>query len=172
MADPIMEVPSWDDYFMNLVYVIASRSKDRRTHMGAVIVNHSHKVVSLGYNGFPKGLNDEIPERQLSPEKHFWFEHAERNAILNSSESLEGYTMYTNAIPCTDQGCARAIIQAGLSEVVVDAEWPTNDLLLERNRRTVEMFKEVRPEIKLRFHRIGQVICPVRFNDGIVSDLT
>jgi len=119
-----MQVPSWVDYFMTMVYLVAMRSKDERTHVGAVVVGPDHEIRSTGYNSFPRNLNDKLPERQVSPGKYMWFEHAERNAIYNAARvgvSLKGCIMYTNGLPCAD--CARAIIQAGIKRVVVDSEW-------------------------------------------------
>ena len=111
----------WDDYFMTMVYLVAMRSKDESTHVGAVIVGPNKEIRSTGYNSFPMGINDDVPERQERPEKYFWFSHAERNAVYLAARvgiPVEGCTMYTNGIPCTD--CAFAVIQAGITEVVVD----------------------------------------------------
>jgi dCMP deaminase len=112
---------NWDDLFMAMVYLVAMKSKDERTHIGAVVVDKEHIVRSMGYNGLPRHCNDDVLERQKAPEKYYWFEHAERNAIYNARTNLSGCTMYTNGIPCAD--CARAVIQAGIKEVVVDENW-------------------------------------------------
>jgi len=69
------------------------RSKDKSTHVGAVVVDDLNIVRSMGYNSFVRGINDDVPERQERPEKYFWFEHAERNAIYNSQLSLRGCRM-------------------------------------------------------------------------------
>jgi len=111
---------SWDEYYMSLVYLTAAKSEDEHTHIGAVIVGPDHEIRSTGYNGMPRGIKNK-PERQERPEKYFWFEHAERNAIYNAvrvGTPLKGCTIYINAMPCTD--CARAIIQSGITKVVVD----------------------------------------------------
>jgi dCMP deaminase len=104
-----------------MVYLIAMKSKDESTHIGAVVVDDEHIVRSMGYNGLPRYLNDDLEERQKRPEKYYWFEHAERNAVYNARTNLQGCTMYTNGIPCAD--CARAVIQSGIREVVVDENW-------------------------------------------------
>ena len=79
------------------------------------------KIVSTGYNSFPRGIDDNVAERQERPEKYFWFEHAERNAIYNAARigvSTKGCTMFlTCDIPCAD--CARGIINAGIIKVYV-----------------------------------------------------
>jgi len=136
---------SWDDYFMSMVYLVAMKSKDIRSHIGAVIVGPDKEIKSTGYNSFVRGLNDDVPERQEKPEKYFWFEHAERNAIYNATligASLKGCKMYTNGIPCMD--CARGVVQSGIEEVVVDKKWDDGNRGddLEHSKRALQMFKE------------------------------
>jgi dCMP deaminase len=166
---PLIVVPSWDDYFMTLVYHVASRSKDQRTHMGAIIVGPDNILISTGYNSFPRHINDDNPERQKKGEKQFWMLHAEENAILNSERaSLKGCVLYVNAIPCIER-CAQPIVQKGIKEVVVDSKWPTNTLeWAERNRRTLEMFLEA--GVHLRYLDTHYV--PIAgFNDGVAFPL-
>lgn len=117
--------PSWDELFMRHVYLIASKSKDPRTRIGAVLVRDRH-VISEGYNGLPIGVCDHIQERVERPEKYFWFEHAERNSIFVCSRfgiATKNSVIYTQGIPCAD--CTRAVIQAGILEVVVHKQWQT-----------------------------------------------
>lgn len=160
-------VHTWDDYFMTMVYFVASRSKDKRTHIGAVVVGPRKEVRSTGYNGFVRGLNDDVPERHEKEEKQHWFEHAERNAIYNAGRSLEGCTIYTQGVPCMD--CARAIVQSGIVEVVVDKNWPTNSKEeIERNKRTREMLGEVR--VGLREYEPNYIKIE-EFNDGVSMPL-
>ena len=84
-----------------------------------VIVGEDNEVLSTGYNSFPRGLDDSKQERQERPEKYFWFEHAERNAIYNAARigvSLKNSTIYlTSGIPCMD--CARGIVNSGIKVV-------------------------------------------------------
>ena len=136
-------IPRWDDYFMTLVYVVASRSKDKRTHMGAVIVGPGNMIISTGYNSFPRHIDDNNPKRQEKEEKKYWMIHAEENAILSTERRLlEDCVLYTNAIPCIEK-CAPLIVQKQIKRVVVDKKWPTNTPeWAERNRRTLEMFAE------------------------------
>lgn len=143
---------SWDDMFMSMVYLVASRSKDESTHIGAVIVGPDNEVRSVGYNSFVRGINDCLPERQERPEKYMWFEHAERNSIYNAALvgiSTKGCVMYTNGIPCMD--CARAVVQAGIKEVVVDKQWNDNnhDMWLEHAKRSEKMFEEAGVSLRL-----------------------
>lgn len=112
---------SWDEYFMGIALLSAQRSKDSNTQVGACIVNHENKILSLGYNGMPTGCCDEeMPwEREGSPldTKYMYVCHAELNAILNrSSGSLDGAKLYVTLFPCNE--CAKAIIQSGIREVV------------------------------------------------------
>lgn len=112
---------SWDEYFMGIALLSAQRSKDSNTQVGACIVNHENKILSLGYNGMPTGCCDEeMPwEREGNPldTKYMYVCHAELNAILNrSSGSLEGAKLYVTLFPCNE--CAKAIIQSGIREVV------------------------------------------------------
>ena len=68
-----MENIEWDDYFMTMVYLVAMKSKDESTHIGAVIVGPDKEVRSVGYNGYPRNMNDDNFERQKRPEKYFFF---------------------------------------------------------------------------------------------------
>lgn len=116
-------VPSWDSYFLDVCDAISRRSKDPNTKLGAVIVGPAHEIRSTGYNSFPRGIRDDVPERFERPEKYLWIEHAERNAICNAARAgtaTEGCTIYVEIMPCMD--CARAIVQAGIQEVVISAE--------------------------------------------------
>lgn len=158
--------PSWDDYFMTMVYLVAMRSSDESTHIGAVIVGPDNEIRSVGYNGFPRGLQDDVPERQQRPEKYFWFEHGERNAIFNATlmgVSLKGCKMYTNGIPCMD--CARAIVQAGIKEIIVDENWDKENLekWKEHAKRSMKMFAEV--GVRVRFYS-GKFCQIYKFRQG------
>lgn len=116
-------IPGWDRYYLEICKVVASRSKDPNTHVGCVIVGPAHEIRSTGYNSFPRGIRDDVPERLARPAKYLWIEHAERNAICNAARAgtpLEGCTIYVEIMPCMD--CGRAIVQAGIVEVVVSGE--------------------------------------------------
>jgi dCMP deaminase len=99
---------------------VAGWSKDRSTKVGAVIVDEKDSTISEGYNGFPRGVNDNIDVRHERPQKYQWTEHAERNAIYNAARRLlEGTTLVLNYSPCPCTDCTRAIIQSGIKQVVV-----------------------------------------------------
>ena len=113
---------SWETYFMGIAHLSALRSKDPYTQVGAVIVDQEHKVVSIGYNGFPKGCSDdEYPwenEGSSLETKYVYVVHAELNAILNSPRSVKGCSIYVSLFPCHE--CAKAIIQSGNQEIVYE----------------------------------------------------
>lgn len=114
----------WDSYFMSMAYLAATQSRDISTHIGAVIVSPEKRIVSVGYNSFPSGIDDTIPERQERPLKYSFMAHAERNAIYSAANlgvSVRGCVMVTPGFPCSD--CAIAIIQAGIKEVVLHTPW-------------------------------------------------
>ena len=158
-----MENIDWDTLYMNMAYLVSMKSKDISTHVGAVIVGPKNEVRSLGFNGMPIGVDDDISERQNTPEKYYWMEHAERNSILLSKFPVDGCRMYTNGVPCTD--CGRAIIQSGIKEVIVDKYWDDNnlDIWKDHAKRTVVMFKE--SGVKLRFWE-GNILRIHRFRRG------
>jgi dCMP deaminase len=109
----------WDERFMAVARDVASWSKDRSTKVGCVVVSPLRDIKATGYNGFPRGIDDQVEERHERPAKYQWTEHAERNAIYAAARlgtSLDGCTMYVPWFPCVD--CARAIIQAGIAELV------------------------------------------------------
>jgi len=109
----------WVEYFRNLAHNVKLKSKDINTQIGAVIVGKDKEIVSTGYNSFPRGIDDTKKQRQERPEKYYWFEHAERNAIYNAARigvSTKGTTMYLSCgVPCSD--CARGIINAGIVRI-------------------------------------------------------
>lgn len=110
---------SWDEYFMGVALLAAKRSKDPNTQVGACIVDRNNVILTTGYNGFPQGCSDdEFPwDREGEVTKYPFVVHAELNAILNASgKSLRGSRLYVALFPCNE--CAKAIIQAGVSEVV------------------------------------------------------
>ena len=118
---------NWEEYFMGLALLAATRSKDPNNQVGACIVDEETKeILSLGYNGLPKGMNDDTFDWTSSGEitgdemniKDNYVIHAEVNAILNSPSrnNLKGKTLYVTWSPC--HRCACEIAQAGIKKVV------------------------------------------------------
>jgi dCMP deaminase len=119
----------WIDFFLGIAESVKLKSKDQSTQIGAVIVGDDNQILSTGYNSFPRGLDDNRPERQERPLKYKYFEHAERNAIYNAAKvgtPIDGSTIYlTSGPPCTD--CARAIINSGIKHVYCKDECTTTN---------------------------------------------
>ena len=128
------EYLSWDEYFMGVASLSAMRSKDPSTQVGACIVNADKRIISMGYIGMPRQCSDdEFPwDREGNPldSKYLFVCHAELNAIINSAGgSVRGCTVYTTLFPCNE--CAKAIIQAGITEVVyMSDKYATTDSTL------------------------------------------
>lgn len=112
---------SWDEYFMGIAFLSSLRSKDPSTQVGACIVDNNNKVVSIGYNGMPRGVDDnKIPwgHGEGLDSKYLYVCHAEFNAILNTrnGSALSGCKIYVTLFPCNE--CAKAIVQVGIKEVI------------------------------------------------------
>ena len=125
MSDKRTDYISWDEYFMAVAKLAGMRSKDPNTQVGACIVSSDNKILSMGYNGFPKGCSDdEFPwarEGDTLDTKYVYTVHSELNAILNyRGASLEGAKIYVSLFPCNE--CAKAIIQSGIKTVIYDCD--------------------------------------------------
>ena len=115
---------SWDEYFTGIAMLSGMRSKDPSTQVGACIVDSNNRILSMGYNGFPNGCSDDLfPWAREGSEletKYPFVAHSELNAILNyRGGNLEGSKLYVTLFPCNE--CAKAIIQAGIKEVIYDS---------------------------------------------------
>ena len=111
---------SWDEYFMGVAKLASLRSKDPTSQVGACIVDENNTILSMGYNGFPRGCSDDdfpwAREGETLETKYAYVTHSELNAILNyRGGSLEGSKIYVTLFPCNE--CAKAIIQAGIKTV-------------------------------------------------------
>ena len=141
-----INIMNWTEYFLNIAEQVKLKSKDLSTQIGAVIVGIDNEVLSTGYNSFPRGLDDSLPERQERPEKYFWFEHAERNAIYNAARvgiPLKGSSIYlTSGLPCMD--CARGIVNSGIKIVYCKQICTTKnkDKWDESQRKSLELLRE------------------------------
>ncbi len=114
---------SWDEFFMGIAKLAAMRSKDPNTQVGACIVGSDNRILSIGYNGTPNGIEDDnFPwDREGDPlqTKYLYVCHGEMNAILNyrgSRKELENAKIYVDLFPCNE--CAKLIIQSGIKEVI------------------------------------------------------
>ena len=107
--------PTWNDMFMQIAEVVAKRSKDPHTKVGAVIVKDNH-ILGVGYNAEPRGFSYDFDWH--SKEKYDYVIHAELNAIANSTyfgNSIAGSTIYLTLSPCSE--CMKLLIQYGISTV-------------------------------------------------------
>ena len=128
MGDKRTDYISWDEYFMGVAKLSGMRSKDPNTQVGCCIVSQDNKIMSMGYNGFPKGCSDdEFPwgrEQEADDPystKYLYVTHSELNAVLNyRGGSLEGAKLYVSLFPCNE--CAKAIIQAGIKTIDYDCD--------------------------------------------------
>ena len=105
---------------MGIALLSAKRSKDPNTQVGACIVSKDNRILSMGYNGAPRGLDDDLMnwsrEGEFLETKYAYVCHGELNAILNYRGNLEGAKIYVGLFPCNE--CAKAIIQSGIKEVI------------------------------------------------------
>lgn len=137
---PSDQVLTWDEYFMGLAHLSALRSKDPHTQVGAAIVDENHRVVSVGYNGFPKGCSDDVfpwdRDGDSLNSKYLYVVHAELNAILNAPRSLQGCTLYVSLFPCNE--CAKSIIQSGIKRIVYESDKYADTEAMKASRRMLE----------------------------------
>jgi dCMP deaminase len=142
----------WKEYFINIAEQVKEKSKDIKTQIGCVIVGEDKEILSTGYNSFPRGLNDNKVSRQERPEKYYWFEHAERNAIYNAARigvSLKKSTAYlTSGLPCMD--CARGLVQSGVIKIVCKEHCTTKNLSKwkENQERSIALLHECGVEVE------------------------
>lgn len=126
----------WDSRFMELADTVAGWSKDTGHKCGAVIIREdTMDIIAIGYNGLPRGMDDSVSRYTDKPEKYFFTEHAERNAIYNAARKgslTNDYTMYVSWFPCAD--CARAIVQAGIKRIVCRQPVSSNPIWVESFR--------------------------------------
>jgi len=146
--------PDWDSYFLALALVVSQRSLDPNTKHGCVIINDDRAILSTGYNGPPRGCNDNLIPL-TSPEKYPFMAHAETNAISNAAmtgTALKYSTFYITGHPCSV--CFRSIINAGAKKVIYgpieavcvdDVEKGYVDIMLDGNNiELVEWGKDIR----------------------------
>jgi|TARA_Y100000310_G_C20664289_1_gene806584 dCMP deaminase len=110
--------PKWDDYFMAIAFVASQRSMDPNTQHGTVVAAQDKTILSLGYNGPPRGMNDDLVPL-TRPAKYSYFSHSELGAIANAARhgiALKNSTFYITGFPC--EACFRTIINVGAREIV------------------------------------------------------
>jgi dCMP deaminase len=108
--------PNWTDYFLGLAKVVSQRSHDIHTQHGCVIADQNNRILGVGYNGFARGLNDQLLPLDR-PNKYPWMIHAERNALSNCVVRPDNATAYVTGQCCND--CIMALWQEGVTKVVM-----------------------------------------------------
>ena len=106
--------PNWQEYFIGLAHAVSMRSHDTQTQHGCVITDHNNRILGVGYNGFAKGLDDNVLPN-TRPAKYFWMIHAERNALSNCTIRPENGIAYVTGQCCND--CVMALWQEGITKV-------------------------------------------------------
>lgn len=143
----------WDVRFLRLAREVASWSKDPTTGVGAVIVDNKQRVVSLGYNGFPRGMSDAPTLLEDRESKLALTIHAEENAMLFATRDLDGCTVYTYPVPpCSN--CAAKLVQDGVARVVTiqpdpefETRWTKSLMMAQRIYREKQiLFRTYRME--------------------------
>jgi len=151
---------SWDHYFMGIAKLSGNRSKDPNTQVGACLVNNQKRIIGIGYNGFPRGVDDDVfpwtNEGKYLDTKYPYVVHAEANAILNSTLSLEGSTLYVTLFPCNE--CAKLIIQSGVKEVIyISDKYGNSDQILASKRMLNSAKIKIRQleDFRLKYEKIS-----------------
>lgn len=111
---------AWDKLFIEITKLVALRSKDPITKVGALLVSPDKRKIHYGYNAFPYKIQD-TPDRWERPFKYSRVCHGEINAILNAKEDLAGWTLYLSIPPCNE--CCKTIIQAGIKKIIYITEY-------------------------------------------------
>ena len=167
---------TWDEYFMGVAMLSGMRSKDPNTQVGCCIVSQDNKILSMGYNGFPLGCSDdEFPwvrdgEDPLET-KYVYSTHSELNAILNySGGSLAGAKLYVSLFPCNE--CAKAIIQAGIKEVIYDCDKyaDTPSVIASKNWPDGRWYRSAIPDSRITAY--GSRDCHGRSQSVVVTVLS
>lgn len=111
-----MSRPDWTNYFLGLAKVVSQRSHDIHTQHGCIITDRKNRILGVGYNGFPRGLDDALLPT-TRPEKYPWMVHAERNALANCIVRPDNGVAYVTGQCCND--CVIALWQEGVTKVVM-----------------------------------------------------
>lgn len=148
---------SWDECFMQMAHLIAQRSKDPTTQAGAVIVSDRNVVMGMGYNGWPRGIdNDQLPWAREGAKptdtKYAYVVHAEENAVYNTSLLPRGCRIYCTLFPCGE--CVKTLIQTGITEVVFNEDKYRDTDLWVAGRRMLDLagikYRQFEPKFRLK----------------------
>ncbi len=159
-----------DAILLRRAYMEAQKSLDPSTQIGAILFNPAEGMVAAGCNEFCRGIRTDIPERWSNREtKLFYIEHAERNAIYDACRKgvkTEGLILFAPWFACVD--CGRAIIQAGIKEVV-GHQIPVN-LTPERWKASIDAALDMMKEAGVKMRWVDEPIdINIRFNGKLTS---
>lgn len=150
IAEQLAQQKKWDFRFLDIAKLVSTWSKDPSTKTGAVIVSPDRRILSTGYNGFPRGVLDHPARYENREEKYKIIVHCERNAMLFCRESLAGATLYT--YPFLSCGsCAAMMIQAGIVRHV--APMSDNPRWAEHVQPTVQILAEAGIDLTLHDYK-------------------
>jgi dCMP deaminase len=141
----------WDKRFLDLADHVSAWSKDNSTKVGCVIVRPDKTIASVGYNGFPRGVNDDETRYNDRNLKYMMVKHAEENAIYSSKETLNGFTAYVTHHPCSS--CTGSLIQNGIKRIVTKV--PKNDFA-ERFKESFEVSRMMLDEAGIELVLVGE----------------
>ena len=143
--------PDWDTFFMSLAFLTSQRSIDKHTKHGTVVTSYDNTILSVGYNGPPRGCIDEnIPLER--PDKYNFMAHSEENAIANAARQgicLRGSTFYVTGMPCA--ACFRKIINVGAEGVMYGPV--TSSCVDEESENAINIMKIGTPIILVKFNK-------------------
>lgn len=141
--------------FIPAVLAIATMSKDRSTRVGAIALGPGNEIRSTGYNGFPRGIDDNIDERHKRPTKYMWTSHAEENLVAQAARSgvsLAGCTVLVSTLyPCSM--CSRMMIQAGIKQIIAVAQRPN---VVEKWDHESKVSREMLEEAGVEIHELKE----------------
>lgn len=131
--------PIWTDYFLGLAKVISQRSHDVHTQHGCVITDQNNRILGVGYNGYPRGLDDsKLPKNR--PDKYPWMVHSERNALSNCVVRPDNGIAYVTGQCCND--CIMALWQEGIQTVYMADDHGTH-LFDDNAKKIFDTFVEM-----------------------------
>jgi dCMP deaminase len=140
----LMSRVEWDRRYLRLAREVSAWSKDPSTKIGAAIADNQGRIVALGYNGFPRNIEDAEEKLALRELKYEMVVHAEVNAVLIAGRSTAGGTIYVHGLPICPR-CASVLIQAGITRAVAKAPRSGTDLKWDKHGFiALDMFKEAR----------------------------
>jgi dCMP deaminase len=145
-----MQMNKWDDRFMRMAIEISQWSKDPSKKIGAVAVGENYRVLSTGYNGFPRSIEDSANRLNDRNQKYKYVVHAEQNCIYNAclnGISLAGASLYVYGLPVCSE-CAKGVIQVGIKKVIIDEKTFDMPKWNESFELSKQLFSEAGVEIK------------------------